>query len=144
MKHSQLRVTYNEHILSHSLQSSEDSHQFLVKIWDKSLINIQEQVYILYLNAANKVISWRCLNTGTGLKTLFDIKLALACALNCMASKIIIAHNHPSGILKPSAGDVDITEKLNYAAGIMEMKVVDHLIISKTNYYSFANNKLLK
>jgi DNA repair protein RadC len=144
LKHSQLRVTYKEHILSHSLYSSEDSFHFFLEIWDKGLINIQEQVYILYLNAANKVISWRCLNTGTGSKTLFDMKMAMACALNCMASKIILAHNHPSGILKPSAGDIDITEKLSYAAGILDIKLIDHLIITKTDYYSFTNNKLIK
>jgi DNA repair protein RadC len=125
------------------LQSSEDSYQFFLKIWDKSLMNLQEQVYVLYLNAANKVISWRCLNTGTGSKTLFDIKLAMACALNCMASKIIIAHNHPSGILRPSKGDIAITETLSRAAGLMDMKVMDHLIVNKTSYFSFAYNKLL-
>ena len=144
MKHSQLRVTYKEHILSHSLRTPGESFDFLIKIWDKSLINIQEQTYMLFLNATNQVISWRCINTGTGSKTLFDIKLAMACALNCMASKIIIAHNHPSGILKPSAGDIAITEKLNYAAEVLDIKLVDHLIITKKDFYSFLTNQLIK
>lgn len=99
---------------------------------------------MLFLNATNQVISWRCINTGTGSKTLFDIKLAMACALNCMASKIIIAHNHPSGILKPSAGDIAITEKLNYAAEVLDIKLVDHLIITKKDFYSFLTNQLIK
>ena len=144
MKHSQLRVTYKEHILSHSLRTPGESFDFLIKVWDKSLINIQEQTYMLFLNATNQVISWRCINTGTGSKTLFDIKLALACALSCMASKIIIAHNHPSGILKPSVGDIAITEKLNYAAEVLDIKLVDHLIITQKDFYSFSNNQLIK
>ncbi|MBS1520276.1 MAG: JAB domain-containing protein [Bacteroidetes bacterium] len=144
MKQSQLRVTYKEHILSQSLQTPGESFNFLIKIWDKSLINIQEQTYMLFLNATNQVISWRCINTGTGSKTLFDIKFAMACALNCMASKVILAHNHPSGILKPSSGDIEITQKLNYAADLLDIKLVDHLIITRKNYYSFSDSDLIK
>jgi len=144
LKQSQLRVKYKEHILSHPLQTPGESFNFLIKIWDKSLINIQEQTYILFLNTTNQVISWRCINTGTGSKTLFDIKFAMACALNCMASRIILAHNHPSGILRPSSGDIEITRKLNYAADLLDIKLVDHLIVTRRNFYSFSDNDLIK
>lgn len=105
---------------------------------------MQEQVYILFLNGSNEVISWRCLNTGTCDKTIFDIKLALACALNCMANKIIIAHNHPSGLLKPSGSDLMITERLASGCEIIGLKLEDHLIIDRYNYFSFADHGIIE
>lgn len=116
---------------------------YICKIWDKKLLNIQEQVYLIYLNDSNEVISWRSICTGTSSNTLFDIKFGLSCALNCLASKIIIAHNHPSGILKPSKNDINMTQKLYTAANILDMTLIDHLIINRLTYYSFADNNLL-
>jgi DNA repair protein RadC len=143
LKHSQLRVSYSNKIISTPISSSVDSYIFLKKIWDKKLISIQEQVYILYLNDCNEVICWRCLNTGTSCSTLFDIKLALACALNCLASNIIIAHNHPSGSLNPSGADMVVTKKLKAAAEFMDIKLLDHIIISRNGYCSFSDKLLL-
>ena len=113
-------------------------------IWDKALINLQEQVYVLFLNNANQVISWSCLNTGTADETLFDVKLALGCCLACQASKMIIAHNHPSSRLNPSYGDITVTERLNKAAATMDIKLEDHLIVTRKDYYSFRDHRLLK
>lgn len=117
---------------------------FFTQVWDKDLLNLQEQVNALYLNSNNEVISWRCLNTGTCAETLFDIKLTLSCALICMASKIIIAHNHPSGKLQPSYNDITITNKLNQASALMDIQLEDHLIISRLGYYSFKDTRILK
>jgi DNA repair protein RadC len=144
LKQTQLRVTYTEKILSAPLCSAGDTYGFLIKIWDKQLLPIQEQVYILCLNNSNQVIGWRCINTGTGTQTLFDLKFALSCALNCLATKMIIAHNHPSGALKPSYDDIRATNKLDEAAGLLDIKLADHIILNKTTFYSFANNLLLK
>lgn len=114
-----------------------------MKVWDKQLINLQEQVYILFLNGANEVISWKCINTGTSDGTYFDLKMALACSIGCMASKIIIAHNHTSGGNKPSQADILVTERLYNAATLIDIKLTDHLIISSGGYYSFMDNFLL-
>lgn len=143
LKHSQLRVSYSNKILSDPLTCSADIHSYFMLIWDKALINVQEQVYVLYLNDLNEVICWRCLNTGTGCSTLFDIRLAMALALNCLASNIIIAHNHPSGSLRPSEADIIVTKKLKYVSEFMSIKLLDHIIISRSGYYSFRNRHLL-
>ncbi len=90
------------------------------------------------------MIGWRCINTGTGNETLFDIKFALSCSLNCLASKIIIAHNHPSGMLKPSGGDLNVTDRLSKAAELMDIKLLDHIIVNRNNYYSFKDHGVLK
>jgi DNA repair protein RadC len=140
---SQLRLIYNQVILSTSVTSSKESYLFFRKIWDKDLISIQEQVYILFLNTNNQVISYRCLNTGTNNGTLFDIRLAMACALGCLAGKIIIAHNHPSGNLRPSAGDIETTEQLKSACLLMDIKLLDHLIINQFEFYSFGDHHMI-
>ena len=140
---SQLRVVYNQVILSLPITNSKESFIVLRKIWDAELIAIQEQVYILFLNANSQLIAYRCLHTGTTSQSMFDIKLALACALGCLAKKIIIAHNHPSGNLRPSTGDILITEQLNDACELMDIDLKDHLIISANDYYSFKDNSLV-
>ena len=141
--HSQLQVLYELKVQSPPICCSVDSYRFFMHVWDKQLINLQEQVYIIFLNTGNEVISWRCLNTGTGIKTDFDLKLALACALSCMATKIIIAHNHPSGILNPSKDDIIMTKKLVAAASILDITLADHIIVTRSNYFSFIDSELL-
>lgn len=106
-------------------------------------MSIQEQTNVLFLNAGNEVICWKCLTTGTCSETLFDIKLTIGIALGVQACKIIIAHNHPSRILRPSKSDVMITDKLNEACSIMEIKVEDHLIVCHRGYFSFADEGLI-
>jgi DNA repair protein RadC len=110
-----------------------------LKAVDNSLINLQEQVYALYLNSNNEVIGWRCINTGNCGETLFDLKFTLSCALSCMASNIIIAHNHPSGTLEPSLNDIQTTDRLKNAAALIDIVLLDHLIIKKTGYYSLMD-----
>lgn len=118
-----------------------DSYNFFMKVWDRALINLQEQVYVLFLNGSNEIISWRCVNTGSSDATNFDIKFTLSCALNCMATNIIIAHNHPSGELRPSLSDYQATERLKKAAELLDMRLLDHLIIKTKGYYSLMDNK---
>lgn len=143
LKHSHVRVSYSNKILSDPLTCSADTYSYFMQIWDKKLINIQEQVYVLFLNDQNEVICWRCLNTGTCCSTLFDIKLAIAIALSCLAANIIIAHNHPGGSLKPSGADMAVTGRLKAAAAYMDIKLLDHIIISRNGYMSFRDDHLL-
>lgn len=114
-----------------------------MSIWNRGLIELQEQVYVLFLNGNNEVITWRCINTGTNSESLFDIKLALCVALNCMASKMIVSHNHPSGFLHPSRDDINITKRIKSAGNILDIPVADHLIVNRVNYFSFLDNDLM-
>lgn len=142
-KQSQLKVSYNHKILSAPISCSTDSHRFLLRIWDKKLLNLQEQVYILFLNSNSEVIAWRCFHTGTFSQTFFDIKLILSCALGCMADKIIVAHNHPCGDTSPSFRDVEVTTQLKKACVLLDVKLSDHIIVSQGTYYSFFDNNLI-
>lgn len=139
----ELKITYNPNPLSKPIASSRDTVNILRRIWDINLLTIQEQVYVLFLNGNNQVICYRLLNTGTASNTLFDIKLAMACALGCLAGRVIIAHNHPSGKLMPSRGDIEITRQLSAACRLMDIKLLDHIIINQAEYYSFIDNDLM-
>ncbi|MCB4800382.1 JAB domain-containing protein, partial [Neotamlana laminarinivorans] len=71
--------------------------------------------------------------------TVVDAKLVFSVALKCNASSIVIAHNHPSGNLKPSEADLRLTKKLKEAGNYLDVKVLDHIILSREGYYSFAD-----
>ncbi|AUC82354.1 DNA repair protein RadC [Lacinutrix sp. Bg11-31] len=102
-----------------------------------------EEFWIVYLNNSNKVIQKNQLSKGGITGTLVDVRLALKIALEVGAIGIILAHNHPSGTLKPSQADKDLTAKLTIAAQSLDIKVLDHLIITESAYFSFADDGIL-
>jgi DNA repair protein RadC len=102
-----------------------------------------EEFWILYLNNSNKVIQKNQLSKGGITGTLVDVRLVLKSALEVGATSLILCHNHPSGTLKPSQADKDITQKLKTAAQSLDIKVLDHLIITEKTYFSFADDGIL-
>jgi len=108
-------------------------------------IYLQERFIVMYLNRANKVIGIYPLSVGGITGTVADIRLILSVALKAAATSIILIHNHPSGNLTPSRADEQLTQKINEAAKYMDMKVIDHLILSpdENAYYSFADEGII-
>lgn len=102
-----------------------------------------EEFWIIYVNNSNKVIQKNQLSKGGITGTLVDVRLVLKNALEVSATAIILAHNHPSGTLKPSEADKQITNKLKLAAESLDIKVLDHLIITENAYFSFADESLI-
>ena len=102
-----------------------------------------EEFWIVYVNNSNKVIHFSQLSKGGITGTLVDVRLVLRQALEYGAVGLILAHNHPSGTLKPSLSDKQITNKLKLASDALDIKVLDHLIIANNDYFSFADSKLL-
>lgn len=102
-----------------------------------------EEFWILYLNNSNKVVQKNQLSKGGITGTLVDVRLVLKNALEFGATALILCHNHPSGTLNPSQADKDITQKLKSAAQSLDIKVLDHLIITEKAYFSFADENLL-
>lgn len=98
-----------------------------------------EEFWIIYLNNSNKIISKSQLSKGGITGTLVDIRLVFKSALEMGAVGLILCHNHPSGTLTPSDADRQITKKLKIAGESLEIKVLDHLIITETSYYSFVD-----
>ncbi len=102
-----------------------------------------EEFWILYLNNSNKILRHMQLSKGSITGTLVDIRLLFKEALLLGAVSIILAHNHPSGVLRPSQPDMNITKKIKAAGEQLDIKVLDHLIITETNFFSFADENLL-
>ncbi len=102
-----------------------------------------EQFWIIYLNHTNKMVHKMQLSKGGINQTVVDIRLVLKKALELNSTGIILAHNHPSGTLIASKSDINTTEKLERAARSMDMRVLDHLIITDNGYYSFADSGLI-
>jgi len=98
-----------------------------------------EEFWIILLNRRNVVIRTELVSRGGLSATVVDPKIIFKKALEQSASSIILAHNHPSGNLKPSEEDIRITEKLIRAANNLDIKILDHLIFGMEAYYSFAD-----
>ena len=126
------------------ITNASDAVEVIKLVIDMQRIALQEQFIVIYLNQANKVIGTMNVFSGSIKSTVIDIKLILASGILLMSSGVIVAHNHPSGNLKPSREDLALTKRLFTALQYMEMKLVDHFIITPDDdYLSFANEGLL-
>jgi len=123
-----------------TIVSSGDIASFLQsKIKD----NRREVFAVLFLNRANKINHFEIISEGGITGTVADPRIILKKALEEDAVNIVLAHNHPSGSLKPSRADEELTNKIKEAAKYFDIKVLDHIIISDLGYYSFADEGLL-
>ncbi|NHF58258.1 DNA repair protein RadC [Flavobacteriaceae bacterium TP-CH-4] len=122
------------------INSSKDAFELL----QPSLGELQhEEFWIVYLNNANKVLLTSQLSKGGLTGTLVDVRIVMKQALELGAVALILAHNHPSGTLRPSKADKDVTQKLKAGAKALDIKILDHLIITQKDYFSFADGNLL-
>lgn len=102
-----------------------------------------EEFWILYLNNANKIIEKFQISKGGITGTLVDVRITLRKALEVGAVSLILAHNHPSGNLNPSEADKQLTRKLKTASESLDIKILDHIIVTEKSYFSFADEGLL-
>jgi DNA repair protein RadC len=102
-----------------------------------------EEFWVLYLNNSNKIIYKNRLSSGGITGTLVDVRLLFKKALELSSVAIILCHNHPSGSLKPSKSDIDLTKKIQQAGKSLDIKILDHLLITEKAYFSFADSNLI-
>ncbi|KQR94711.1 hypothetical protein ASG01_02210 [Chryseobacterium sp. Leaf180] len=102
-----------------------------------------EEFWALFLNQSNKVIHTAQLTQGGINQSIVDIRILFKTALEHFATGIIVSHNHPSGNLKPSSEDINITRKIKDAGNLMNIQLLDHLILTQNSYLSFADEGLL-
>ena len=98
-----------------------------------------EEFWVLFLNQANKVIKRMKISSGGISETAVDIRLILKNAILGNTSAIILSHNHPSGNKQPSQADDAFTKKMVEAAKMMDIKILDHIIVAKETYFSYAD-----
>ncbi len=142
---AEIKVAYSTKVKFKDMQkitSSKDCESVLRNIWSPDL-ELREEFYLLLLNRANKVIGWHCISQGGLDSTVADIRIIFSITLKCVASGIIVAHNHPSGNLKPSETDITLTRKIKEAGKLLDITLFDHIIISNEGYYSFADEGML-
>lgn len=125
------------------ISHSKDTANLLRNLWDQDKIDFVEQMNLLLLNRANRVLGIVNISTGGVTGTVADPKLILVSALKANACGIIIAHNHPSGNTTPSNADRQLTQKIKMAAQYMDICLLDHIIVTSEGYYSFADEGLL-
>ncbi|PKH52785.1 hypothetical protein CXF68_19715 [Tenacibaculum sp. Bg11-29] len=102
-----------------------------------------EEFWVLYLNNSNKVLAKRQLSKGGFTATVVDVRLLYKEALKLSAIGVVVCHNHPSGTLEPSRSDIELTKKIKEAGITLDIKLLDHLIITKKAYFSFADKGIL-
>lgn len=125
------------------VKTSHEAFDILIQCWDVNKIELLEQFKILLLDRKNACIGISEISTGGVSSCIVDPKIVFSTALKAMASGIILAHNHPSGSTAPSKSDEELTKKLANAGDLLEIKVLDHLIVTPTSYKSFADEGLL-
>jgi len=122
------------------IRSSKDAYKLLAPL----ILDLpHEEFWMLLLNRANRVMNREQISIGGTSGTVVDAKVIFRKALEGQASALILAHNHPSGNLRPSQADIDITKKLQTGGQSLDISILDHLIISETGYYSFADEGIL-
>ena len=102
-----------------------------------------EEFWIVLLNRANNVLSQHLISKGGQAGTIADPKIIFQAALENHAASIILSHNHPSGNLKPSQADINLTRKLRDAGQLLDIPVLDHVIFTNSSYFSFADEGIL-
>lgn len=122
------------------VKSSKDIAEYLrVTLKDYNY----EVFAVIFLNRANKINHFEIISKGGITGTVADPRLILKKALEEDATSLVLCHNHPSGNLKPSRADEELTKKIKEAAGYFDIKIVDHIIVSEDGFYSFADDGIL-
>lgn len=141
---SEIQVSYYPRLIqSQKITSSSDAVEIIRKAWDKRTIEMQEEVKLILLNQSNTVLGIYNLSKGGINSSLVDVRLILSVALKCLATGLILIHNHPSGNLNPSKSDLDIVKKLNEGCKLLDIILLDSIIITKQSYMSFGDDGML-
>lgn len=130
--------TYNKEVIT--LRKSEEVFNLIkYDLYGKT----HEQLIILYVNVKCNLVK-KVISAKGNVNILYvDTKELVNDALKCSASGVFLIHNHPSGDISPSIADIDLTDNINKALNFFDIKLLDHLIISNNNYFSFKSNNLL-
>ena len=116
---------------------------FIRKQYKRGTIETQEYFNVIYLDRKNSIIGFYRHSKGGVAGTIADLKIVFGIALKSLASSMILSHNHPSNNLKPSQADITLTEKFKEVGKLHDIPVLDHIIVAKQGYYSFADEGLI-
>jgi DNA repair protein RadC len=121
-----------------AITTAESAYKVLLSVYNLEIVEHHEVFVLILLNRANRVLGWAQISQGGITSTVVDARIIFQHALLANATQIIISHNHPSGLVNPSEEDKMMTKKIVEAGKLLDIRVLDHIIFSKDNYYSFA------
>lgn len=127
----------------YKLTSVKECADMVRKIFNADTIEWVEEFLMICLNRNNELLGFYKVSKGGMASTQVDVRVICTAALQTMAHSVIVAHNHPSGNTKPSDSDISLTERLSDAFKILDIKLVDHLILTTDSYFSFNGEGLL-
>ncbi|MCZ2481092.1 RadC family protein [Aquirufa nivalisilvae] len=134
------RMSYEASQAVQVIQSSKDAY----RLFHPHLFDLNhEEFWVMHLNRASSLLKMQRLSMGGVAGTSVDLKLLFKSALDTISSSLIIAHNHPSGQLKPSKADRELTQRIVEAGKMLDIQILDHLIITAQGYFSFADEGCL-
>lgn len=138
---SEIQLKYKPQPLTETISSSKDIHSLLIdKVYDEDTIGYKETFKVLLLNNTNKIIGYTTISEGGLTSTIVDVRVIMQTALVCNASAIILTHNHPSGNLRPSCQDDNLTKKIKSACELMDIRLLDHIIVTPYDrFYSYCD-----
>jgi DNA repair protein RadC len=143
---AEIEISYHPHFKAcdrPKVNSSKAVFEILSENWNSNTIEYREEFNVLLLNRNNKVLGILQASAGGMSGTVVDPKVIFGAALKAAAAAIIVAHNHPSGSLQPSAEDIKVTKRLVDCGKLLDLPVLDHLIITSEGFFSFADEGLL-
>jgi DNA repair protein RadC len=143
---AEIELVYNVSVKASQrpkISSAKDAYKLLLENWNLSKIDFLEEFKIMLLNEGSRVLGIITVSTGGLTGTVADVRVIFAAALKGNATGIILAHNHPSGQLHASRPDKVITSQMVEAGKLLNIKVVDHLIVTSEGFLSFSEECLL-
>ena len=129
---------------SQRIKDSLETHDFLIKeVYDKDDINVIESFYAVFFDADNRVKGFIKVGEGGLNSVIVDPRVIFSSALKCLATAIIVTHNHPTGNTRPSEIDKKLTKQLVDGGKLLNIQVMDHIIVSERSYYSFRDHGMI-
>lgn len=122
-----------------SVKSPYDAYLILLENWDDEQINLLEECKVLLLDSQLRLMSIASVSKGGLSGTIVDPRIVFSMALKRRANRIILAHNHPSGTLKPSKADISLTKQFIKAGNVLQIPLEDHIIVTQAGYCSLMN-----
>jgi DNA repair protein RadC len=143
---SEINISYKPSPQSRKMNpilSSADAYGVLKHLYNQDLICAREEFIVIYLNNSGRVLGHFRAFTGGITSVTCDLRIILGVGLKSLSASIILSHNHPSGNLKPSKSDLNLTQRIHKACKLLDLQLFDHILISEEGYYSFADDGLL-
>ena len=139
-KISEYSLKYTKSKIQKTKVTTSESASNVIRKFYFDDINIYESFFILLLNRQNVTTGFAKISQGGTAGTVVDIKIIAKYAIESLSSSVIICHNHPAGNKQPSDADINITKKIKDVLLLLDIKLIDHIIITENDFYSFADN----